>query len=160
METNSDNINICSVVTTEESRELNRVLWEVLWEPFGLPCNVRDSFKLEGECIELAAKEGAVVVGGLVANFLSVDELELRHLGIKSGYQKKSVGSMLVKYLIETGKERGCSVIQTYARNTSVGFFLRLGFVLPTREILEHPDFSKHGITFQKMIYDVRQDKM
>ena len=76
---------------------------------------------------------------------------------VKSAFQKKSIGSMLVRKLIEIAKEKGYSVIQTYARNTSIYFFSKLGFFSLTGKTVEHPDFSKHGITFQQMNYAVQQ---
>lgn len=155
-----DSINILQpVAKTGESKELDKILWEVLWKPFGLPRNVRDSFKLEGECIELVAKQDSVIVGGLVSNYLSPNEFELRHIAIKSGFQKKSIGSMLVRELIKIATQKGCSVIQAYARNTSADFFLKQGFVSSTGKVLEHSLFSKHGITFKQMHYDVPQDQ-
>ncbi|MHC4638233.1 MAG: GNAT family N-acetyltransferase [Planctomycetota bacterium] len=153
MKNHLDKIKIMPATNLGDSEELDKIFWEVLWKPFGLPRNIRDSFKLESENIELMVKQNSVIVGGLEANFLSPNELELRHIAVKSSFQRKSIGSMLVKKLIEIAKERGCLVIQTYARNTSIDFFSGLGFVSLTGKTLEHPVFSKHGVIFQQMQY-------
>ena len=61
--------------------------------------------------------------------------------------------------LAKIAKEKGCSILQAYARNTSADFFSKLGFFSLTGKALEHPHLSKHGITFQQMRYDVLQDQ-
>ena len=69
------------VTTQAQAKELDRILWEVLWKPIGLPRDVRETFKLEGESIELVATRGPEVVGGLVAVRQSHPvALELRHI--------------------------------------------------------------------------------
>ena len=156
MKNDQDNIKLKFVTKAGETGELDRILWEVLWKPFDLPRNIRNSFKLETESIELVAKQGSVIMGGLVANFLSAEEVELRHIAIEPTFRNRSVGTMLVRKLVEAAKRRGCLVIQVYARNTSISFFSKLGFAPLKGKILEHPDFSKHGIAFQQMQYAIK----
>ncbi|MBU1486531.1 GNAT family N-acetyltransferase [bacterium] len=71
----------------------------------GFPRDIRESFKLNGECIELIATQGSKILGGLVANWISPTEVELRHIAIRSEFQGKSIGFLLVKKLIETVKD-------------------------------------------------------
>jgi len=155
MKDNRDNIKITCATTKEETQVLDSILWEVLWKSLGFPRNIRDSFKLEIENIELVAKQGSDVIGGLVANWLSTNEVELRHIAVKPGFKGRTVGTALVKELIKMVKKRNCLSIQTYARNTSVGFFSKLGFALLPGKIFKHPEFSKHGISFQQMQYSL-----
>ena len=44
--------------------------------------------------------------------------------------------------------------IQTYARNTSVDFFIKLGFKTEGN-YMRHEDFIKYGIEFQQMYLEV-----
>ena len=103
------------------------------------------------ECVrEIIAVEKDEVVGGLVANRLAEDEFEIRHIAVCTDYQGHSVGRMLIQELIREVGKGSTILIRTYARNTSMGFFSRLGFV-PEGDLLEHEDFIKHGIKFQQM---------
>ncbi len=149
-------MNIKYAVTENEKNELYQLLWNVLWKPLGLPHDIRQSFKLNCPQIELIAIDNGNVIGGLVANRLSDDEIEIRHIAVSFDYQGRSAGRRLVGKLIELVELDVPITIHTYARNTSAGFFSKLGFI-PTGEYLEHPDFAKHGITIQKMYCEIRE---
>ena len=141
------------VTTQAQAEELDQILWEVLWQPIGLPRDIRETFNLEGAHIELVATRGPEVLGGLVAVWLSADTLELRHIALRPEFQRGSIGTRLVRDLMDIAGANGCRAIQTYARNTSAGFFASVGFVPLPGEPLEHPDFSVHGISFRQMEY-------
>ena len=141
------------IKTTEsdaEKRELDQLLWDVLWMPLGLLRNVRQSFSLCRPEIELIALDRSKVIGGLVANQVAESEFEIRHLAVHADYQGRSVGRLLIRELIKEISKSSVVWIQAYARNTSLGFFSRLGFV-PKGDFIEHKDFTQHGIKFQKM---------
>jgi GNAT superfamily N-acetyltransferase len=144
------NVKIKAVESDVEKSELDQLLWSVLWMPLNLPRNARHSFRLGKPEIEIIAVEKDEVVGGLVANRLAEDEFEIRHIAVCTDYQGHSVGRMLIQELIREVGKGSTILIRTYARNTSMGFFSRLGFV-PEGDLLEHKDFIKHGIKFQQM---------
>jgi N-acetylglutamate synthase-like GNAT family acetyltransferase len=141
-----------------EKDGLAQLLWDVLWKPLGLPRNIGSSFKLNGPQIELIAVKDDEIIGGLVANWLSKNVIELRHIAVKPGFQKMSIGRRLVTKLI-TSVRQDCPIeVQVYARNTSTGFYIKLNFT-PINELLEHPDFSAHGIKFQQMYLEIPEIK-
>lgn len=133
-----------------EKRGLDRLLWDVLWGPLNLPRNVRRSFRLDKPETEIIAVDRNKVIGGLVACQLAEHQFEIRHLAVGADYQGRSVGRLLIEELINQISKDTVVWVQAYARNTSVGFFARLGFV-PEGGFLEHEDFTRHGIKFQKM---------
>lgn len=135
-----------------EKGELDQLLWNVLWRPLNLPRNVRRSFRLGKPEIEIVAVDRSKVIGGLVANRLSENEFEIRHIAVCASYQGHSVGRLLVQELIGRVGKGSVTWIRTYARNTSVSFFSRLGFV-PEGDLVEHKDFTRHGISFQQMYF-------
>lgn len=161
--TRSFDIRIMNDLTIEvvksqaDATELDTLLWKVLWMPLGLPRNVRESFKLGGECLEFVAKSDGEVVGGLVANWTSPTGVELRHIAVKAEAQYRGVGSQLVKALMGKVAQNGCTRIHTIARNTSTGFFKKLGFTAAPGDVPEHPVFMKHGITFELLERNVEQ---
>ena len=137
-----------------EKGKLDQLLWNVLWMPLNLPRNVRRFFSLRKPEIEIIAVDQNKVVGGLVANQLSENEFEIRHIAVCADYQGHSVGRLLIQELIRIIGKSSVMWIRTYARNTSTGFFSRLGFI-PEGDLVEHKDFTKHGIRFQQMCLKV-----
>ncbi len=136
----------------KDAEELDLLLWDILWKPLSLPKNIRDRFKLTGETIELVAKSDGILVGGLVANLISPIDLEIRHIAVNPGSQRIGIGKGLVHALAEAISISGCERITTIARNTSVNFFNKLGFnIIRENKPTDHPDFLKHGITFEFM---------
>ncbi len=142
-------------ISDKEKSELDQLLWDVLWKPLGLPRDIRQSFKLNNPQIDLVSVDNGVVIGGLVANWLSENEIEIRHIAVSFGFQGLSVGKCLMEKLITLVQKDGPVKIQTCVRNTSVGFFTKLGF-RSTGEHLEHQDFARHGIKFQQMYFEVK----
>ena len=146
-----NDLTIESVESEADAAELGARLWEVLWRPLGLPQNVRESFKLEGESLEFVAKSHGVVLGGLVAIWTSPTEVKLRHIALKPEAQNQGAGSQLVNALIGTVSRNKCTRIHVITRKTSAGFFRKLGFTTSHGEAPEHPVFKKHRITFELM---------
>jgi len=133
--------------------ELDELLWEVLWKPLEFPRSIRESFRLDGPGIEVIAKQDGKIIGGIVANWLTPTEVALRHIVVDTSIQNKGVGGLLFEQLKIVVKSVGCQLIRGYARNTSVNFFLRNGFTLLPGKTAEHPQFSKHGISFQQLVF-------
>ncbi len=131
--------------------ELDELLWCILWQPLGLPRNVRQSFKVDGKSLELVAKENGQVKGGVIAVWTGDTEVELRHLAIVLEEQNQGIGRRLIESVIEIVRPKGCRRIHTIARNTSVGFFKNLGFRTVPGTAPEHPVFKKHDIVFELM---------
>lgn len=148
---------IKQATTQKEKKELDRLLWTVLWKPLSLPRNIRVSYKLDTPQIDLIAVDNKVVVGVLVANWLSEKELEIRHIAVKSDYQENSIGSLLIEELFRSIRDKRPIQIQTHARNTSIGFFNRLGFK-PRGPRMNQPNFMKQGLWIQEMYTELTED--
>ena len=140
-----------TVATAADAAELDELLWQVLWRPLGLPRDARHAFCADGEALELVANENGRIVGGLVAVWTANAEVELRHLAVAPNAQRHGNGRSLVAELVRIAASRGCRRIHTIARNSSAGFFRRLGFRTAPGKAPEHPVFTKQGITFELM---------
>ena len=46
--------------SSRDKEELDELLWRILWKPLGLPRNVRQGFKVEGDELELVALGGGL----------------------------------------------------------------------------------------------------
>ncbi len=147
-----NNAHVVEVVKrAADAAELNEILWRVLWQPLGLPRDIRHAFSVEGKELELVVKENGCIVGGLVAVWTADTEVELRHLAVAGDAQGRGKGRSLVLELVRIVAASGCRRIHTIARNTSVGFFRQLGFRTAPGTPPQHPEFAKHGITFELM---------
>ena len=150
-----NDLTIEPVKSDVDATKLDVLLWEVLWKPLGLPRDVRESFKLKGEYLELVAKLGGTMVGGLVVYWTSLTDIELRHLAIRPEIQGHGVGSQLVKTLINIASEQNYRSIHAITRNASDGFFKKLGFKTVPGAVPQHPAFAKRGVTFSLMEYRI-----
>ena len=65
--------------------------------------------------------------------------------------KNQGAGSRLVNALIGTLSQNKCTRIRVIARDTSTGFFRKLGFTTSPGEAPEHPALKKHRITFELM---------
>ena len=139
--------------TNEEREQLDQVLWEVLWAPLALSRDIRQTFALDNDPVEFIAVENGDIVGGLVANRIDENALEIRHIALAPNHQQRSIGSGMVNALVEFARKEGIDKIQAYARNTSLGFFMHNGFA--TGDKMTHPDFARHEITFQKVVLNL-----
>lgn len=139
------------VTSQKDTEALDELLWRILWQPLGLPRDVRQGFKVAGESIELVANENGRVTAGVVAVWTGGTEVELRHMAVLPEAQNKGIGRRLIATVVEIVRPKGCQRIHTIARNTSVGFFKKLGFTTATGIPPEHPIFKKHGIVFEPM---------
>jgi N-acetylglutamate synthase-like GNAT family acetyltransferase len=92
----------------------------------------------------------------LEANWLSDKEVEIRHIAVKEEYQNASIGTSLVRGLFDLLKEKAPVRVQTIARNTSAGFFKKLGFK-PVGNRFDHPKFREEGIWLQQMNAEVKK---
>lgn len=150
-------VTISRITDEKELQSLDLLLWEMLWKPLGLPRNVRDSFALAGEAIELAAKQNETIIGGLVAYRISERHVELRHIAVYPDYQNSGTASRLINELVEIVRRENVEEVCTVARNTSADFFKKLGFCAISAKPLEHPDFKKYGIYFVEMKKNISQ---
>jgi N-acetylglutamate synthase-like GNAT family acetyltransferase len=143
-------MDIKQATTHQEQNELDQLLWDVLWKPLNFKRNVRETFKLNMPQIDLIAIDQDVIIGALIANWLSSDEIEIHHIAVKRDLQKKAVGRMLFEELSRLTQDITPLTITTYARNTSIGFFSKLGLE-PVGSHLEVEGFMEQGIWLQQM---------
>lgn len=135
------------VAAKAESAMLDEFFWRVLWQPLGLPRDIRAQFRVGGETKEFAVRRKGRLIGGLSANWTSPDDIELRHFAVHPEVQRQGIGSRLVATLREHATGLGGRRIHAIARNTSAEFFHQLGFQAVPGKPPEHPAFARHGIT-------------
>ncbi len=135
-------------------QQVDALLYEVLWEPYGMP-NVRHQFdKGEAEII-FAAKDGITVAGAFVLIVYKDKSAELRHAAVLPEYQGQKTGRGLWNEVLEYIKAESINSIYVYARNTAIGFWEKIGFRVET-DWIDHDFFANHGIRFKVMMFDIK----
>lgn len=144
----------CAVVEShdpEEIEALDNLLWEVLWQPLGLPRDIRQSFHIEGTLRQFIVCPHRVVVAGAVVRATGTTEMEICHVAVRPGTQRKGIGRGLVEHIIDTARKELYSRIRVITRNTSEKFFRNFGFEALPQAFPDHPAFKKYGISFRVM---------
>jgi GNAT superfamily N-acetyltransferase len=88
----------------------------------------------------LTAEEGDTVIGYLLAdeksnNASNIRYTELRDMRVKSEYQRKGIGSLLVEQFIQWAKDENCErlSVDVYALSEkNIGFYQKHGFAPKT----------------------------
>ncbi|MFA5646551.1 MAG: GNAT family N-acetyltransferase [Candidatus Ratteibacteria bacterium] len=149
-------VTISQADPTQELKDLDTLLWQVLWKPLSLPRNIGEEFRLTRDSIQFIAKQEKKLIGGLVAYYISLKEIEIRHIAVLPKFQRKGTGNELVHTLLSFASKKECTRVYTIARNTSVDFFSKLGFKInPQQKPPDHPSFIQQGITFYYMEIDL-----
>ncbi len=138
--------------TPADASGLDILLWDVLWKPLSLSRDVRKGFSIKGEQVELVALLDGDIAGGLVAVWVDKEAVEIRHIAIAVENQGRGIGIKLVTFLIDELSFKGCRSLHTFARNSSISFFEKLGFQITPGNAPEHPIFKKHNISFHLMV--------
>lgn len=146
--TESAELPLQTVCSTEQARELDALLWEVLWRPIGLPRDFRKLISAGLVETELVALDGGAVVAGAVLAHYD-DRMEIRHLAVSQPYQRQGLGRRLVQLAVDLAPEG--QPVETWARNTSLGFFDKLGFSVGEDAWREAEVFCDHDIRFRRM---------
>jgi len=134
-------------------KQADTLLYEVLWEPFGLPRDTRSKFPIDGDEYVFVAFQKDQLVGAFV--LIVQDRVaELRHAAVEIKHQGNGIGRSLCKFIIDFAGGHGINRIEVYGRNTAIGFWENLGFV-DTSGWLDHDFFVNYGIRFKKMVLEV-----
>ncbi len=144
-------ITIRKAKTPADASDLDTLLWDILWKPLGLSHDARKGFSIKGEQVELVALLDGNIAGGLVAVWTDKEAVEIRHIAISVENQGRGIGKKLVTFLIVELSFKGCRSLHTFARNSSISFFEKLGFQITPGNAPDHPAFKKHNITFHLM---------
>ena len=132
--------------------EANKLLYHVLWAPLGMPVNAREDFKTDGTEHLFVATDEDIIAGAFVLAVHSDNTVELRHAAVAKTFQNRGIGKQLWAEAVYFAKAEGAGELFLYARNTTIGYWLKLG-LKEDSAWFDHAEFKKHGIRFKKMVY-------
>lgn len=100
---------------------------KVLREPLGLKYSPEDLIQ-EIDDIFLGAFIDQELVGCLLLRILPSGKMKMRQVAVSPNHQGKKIGTKLVKFAEVLAKKMGYSEFEMHARETSVAFYLALGY--------------------------------
>lgn len=112
---------------SKEYDETVRLRDEILRKPLGLNFTP-DQLQQESELIHVACYSGGQLLACLILQPHGERELKMRQVAVSGHQQGKGVGKALVEFSEQYAKENGYKKISMNARDTAVGFYLRLGY--------------------------------
>lgn len=100
---------------------------EILRKPLGLEFSA-DELAGETDSFHLACWHDGVLTACLVLKPLSARSVRMRQLAVRTDWQRKGVGSLLVAYSESFAREHGYDEIVLHAREAAVRFYERAGY--------------------------------
>jgi len=85
-----------------------------------------------------------IKLAAVVSLFQNGTDFQFRKLAVDPEYQHKGIGSSLLAYITDHAVKNGGTRIWCNARDTAIGFYLKLGYRSTGGEI-----FSKNGINYE-----------
>lgn len=133
--------------------QADELLYQVLWQPFGLPRDTRGRFEIDGvEVVFTAVLKEKVIAAFVLIN--RGEEAEIRHAAVHPEFQRSGVGQEICAQVLDFAKRQGVKQVEVYGRSAAIGFWEKLGFQ-DTSGWLDHDLFVKYGIRFKKMSRDL-----
>lgn len=119
-------------MTEEEFERYYDLRWRILRKPWtDERQSGRDQY--ERTAMHLAAFDGSKLVGAGRCYLLSPGEAQIRGMAVEHGYEKKGIGSMILKGLEERAMQAGASRIVLHARETALEFYRKNHYQLVER---------------------------
>lgn len=112
---------------TAEHQEMINLRNKILRAPLGLVFSNED-LEQEKNDILCVCKEGHTIVGCCVLSAIDNKTIKLRQMAVETIFQEKGIGSLLLKFVETTSKEKGYKIITLHARDIAQSFYTKNGF--------------------------------
>ena len=135
--------------TSEECEEYFHLRWKLLRAPWEQPPGSEKDV-LEDQSFHLFVKlnDMPVAVGRL--HFNTELEAQIRYMAVVPKQRKKGIGRMIVLRLEEEARQRKADSIVLNARENSIGFYQKMGFLITGKG---HTLFNKiQHVTMRKSL--------
>lgn len=107
-----------------------------LREPLGLRFT-DEELAGEGDSRHLACYVGEELVGCALLRPVDAERMRMRQLVVRPDFQRQDLGTALVERSEEVARRSGFRVMVLHARDTSVGFYERLGYRRTGEQFIE-----------------------
>lgn len=108
----------------------------ILRSPLALKLNWADTANDVNE-YHLGAFESKTLIGCLILRPLVQSRVRLRQMAIEPTYQRKGIGSKLLRYAEQLALNKGFTVIEIHARSEIRAFYEKFGYQSEGKEFTE-----------------------
>lgn len=133
-------MNSISISAIDAASPQYQAVWdlreEVLRKPIGLSLRNEDLSQDFQDTIIVAENDGTVI-GCLMLQRITDNEVKLRQMAVYDEWQGKGVGKELVIAAEQASARQGYKKIVLHARKVAVGFYKALGYQLTSGEFTE-----------------------
>ena len=109
---------------------------DVLRTPLGLTLTAAD-LASDAACFHLGGFDGADLQAVLLLQPLDTCTVQMRQVAVRPSSQGTGVGTQLVAFAEAFARQRGYTSLLAHARETALGFYLRLGYEAEGEEFME-----------------------
>ncbi|MGL5083550.1 MAG: GNAT family N-acetyltransferase [Microcoleaceae cyanobacterium] len=118
-----------SVTTDQERAALYEQRWFVLRKPLALERGTeQDQYDPEPQTCHFAASCSSQMVGSARFRQLSPTLGSIAYVAVLPEFQRRGIGTALVKYAIKIARQRDCQQVRLMSRSDAMDFYKKLGF--------------------------------
>ena len=126
-------MNILEPSTPEQFEKYYRLRYQTLRQPWGQPEGSERANDDDAAIHAMLVNDSGETVGVCRMHLQTLQEAQLRFMGIHENYQGKGLGKLLLDYLEEKAKSMGAQTIVLQAREKAVSFYERNGYAVTAK---------------------------
>ena len=135
VEKKMNKIEIKEPANEKEFDEYYELRWKILRMPWGKKKG-SEKDETEGKSVHLAAFIGGKLVGVGRFYFVSDDKIQIRSMAVMKEYERKGIGSKILKKLEELAVHRGAKYAILDARENALDFYIKKGYQVKLKSYL------------------------
>jgi GNAT superfamily N-acetyltransferase len=122
-------IRLVEPATPAEFRQYYDLRWKTLRAPWGQPRG-SETDPLDADSTHLMAVDsGQGILGVGRLHFSAIGEARIRYMGVATDYQRRGIGTQILRGLEENALRLGATRIVLDAREVALGFYRKHGYV-------------------------------
>ena len=122
---------------------------EILRKPLGLTFTEEELEKEKNDVL-IAAFDEDKILGCCILTKINDQHIKLRQMAVQKGLQRKGIGKSILNFAENLTRDKGFTYLKMHARDTAVGFYEKLGYVIQGAEFKEVN--IKHYLMIKKLL--------
>lgn len=123
-------------VSGKEYAQALRLREDVLRKPLHLVLTP-DELVRDAGCFHLGGFDGTELKAVLLLQPVDEHTVQMRQVAVLPSLQGTGIGTQLIAFAERFARQQGCTLLIAHARNTALGFYLRLGYEASGEEFTE-----------------------
>ncbi len=121
-------VQILSPASAEDFDRYFDLRWRVLRAPWQQPRGSERDAQDARSWHRMACRSGRIPVGVARLHRVGSDTVQIRYMAVDPGFQHQGIGRALTRALEEQAAHLGARTILLHARESCIGFYMRLGY--------------------------------